>query len=456
MTESSFSPDGFLAAFAVGEFQVDRSSGTLAGKHGQQRLEPKVMDLLVLLASRGGRVVPRDDIMAALWPGLVVGDDSLARTVSKLRQALGDDAKAPRYIETIAKRGYRLLASVQPAIAEAVAIAAPAPEPVAPRRGAWIAAALAAVAGLAVVALWLQPRDALPPPSDDSTRLLARADDYYFQFSRADNEAAIELYQRVLGLHPDDPLAMAGLANALVQRCVRWPQGVGETPREFTRLGDALANGHLDQEPARSQLQRARLLAQRAVELAPDMAATHKALGFVAGAERRFDTALVAYRRAIALDPDAWGPLINTGDVLEITGKGEQALPYFEQAYAAMTRVYDRTPVQVRPWHADLGVLIAARYRARGDMPAAETWYRRVLAQSPLHPAATAGLAQVLRAGGDSAQADRLCAELAQRTGAVDACPANMQEPTLRARSEERRVGKECCALCRSRWSPYH
>lgn len=426
MTVSSFSPDGFLAAFAVGEFQADRSSGTLAGKDGQQRLEPKVMDLLVLLASRAGRVMSRDDIMDELWPGLVVGDDSLARTVSKLRQALGDDAKAPRYVETIAKRGYRLIAAVQPAAAGAATVAAPepAPAPVASRRRAWIVVVLVAVAGLAIVALWLPPRDALPPPSDDSARLLARADDYYFQFSRADNEAAIELYQRVLGLHPDDPLAMAGLANALVQRCVRWPQGDAEAPRTFTRLGDALANGHLAREPARSQLQRARLLAQRAVELAPDAAATHKALGFVASAERRFDTALDAYRRAVALDPDAWGPLINIGDLLEITGKREQALPYFEQAYAATTRVYDRTPVQVRPWQADLGVLVAGRHRARGDMPAAETWYRRVLAQSPLHPAATAGLAQVLRAGGDNAQADRLCAELAQRTGIADACSA--------------------------------
>jgi DNA-binding winged helix-turn-helix (wHTH) protein/Tfp pilus assembly protein PilF len=441
MTVSSSSPDGFLAAFAVGEFHADRLSGVLVGKGGEQRLEPKVMDLLVLLASRAGRVVPRDVIMGKVWPGVVVGDDSLARALSKLRQALGDDAKAPRYVETIAKRGYRLIAVVQPAAPEVGAVAAPGPapepEPVASRRRAWIVLALATVAGLATVALWLQPRDAPAPPSDDSARLLGRADDYYFQFSRADNEAAIELYQRVLGLHPDDPLAMAGLANALVQRCVRWPQGDAETPQTFTRLGDALANGHLAREPARSQLQRARLLAQRAVELAPDAAATHKALGFAASAERRFDIALDAYRRSVALDPDAWGPLINIGDLLEITGKGELALPYFEQAYAAMTRVYDRTPVQVRPWQADLGVLVAGRHRARGDMPAAETWYRRVLAQSPLHPAATAGLAQLLRIGGDGAQADRLCAELAQRTGAAGACRADMQEPIPRATAND-------------------
>lgn len=421
MTKSSSFADFPLAVFAVGEWRVDRPSGTLIGRDNQQRLEPKVMDLLALLAARSGCVVPRDDIMAALWPGLVVGDDSLARTVSKLRQALGDDAKAPRYIETIAKRGYRLLAPVEFAAVAATAEPPPVAAKRPPRSSAWLVAALmlGALAGMVWFAPW---EDKAQSPPDESRQLLARADDYYFQFSRGDNEAAIELYQRVLGLRPDDPLAMAGLANALAQRCIRWPQSNDAGGREFKRLGDALANGHLDREPARSQLQRAQRLAERAVALAPESAAAQKALGFVAGAQGRLDTALKAYRRAVALDPDAWGSMINIGDVLEITGKGEQALPYFEQAYAAMGRVYDRDPVQVRPWHADLGVLIAGRYRARADMPAAEAWYRRVLSHSPLHPAATVGLAEVLRSGGDSAQADQLCEQLVQRTGENNTC----------------------------------
>lgn len=287
---------------------------------------------------------------------------------------------------------------------------------------AWAAAALVTAAAIGLLWLTLQD-DKAQSSRDDSRQLLSRADDYYFQFSRADNEAAIELYERVLGLRPDDPLAMAGLANALAQRCIRWPQSTGGEPREFTRLGDALANGHLNEAPARSQLQRAQHLAERAVALAPDSAAAQKALGFVASAQGRFDTALAAYRQAVALDPDAWGPMINIGDLLEITGKQEQALPYFEQAHAAMGRVYDRNPVQVRPWYADLGVLIAGRHRARADLPAAEAWYRRVLNQSPLHPAATKGLSEVLRARGDDAAADRLCEELTQRTGEKNCYP---------------------------------
>lgn len=413
----------------IGEWSVDSAAGELSNASGAVRVEPKVMDLLLLLALQPGQVVTRERIMEALWPGLVVGEDSLARTVSKLRQALGDDARSPRYVETISKRGYRLLAEVGVAISTDQTPSTTAPVSASPSRRKRVGLAALAVVGLIGLG-WLLGRRPAPPviPPDDSALLVSRADDYYFQFSRADNEAAIELYQRVLGLHPDHAPALAGLANALTQRAIRWPESSGAGPVEFTRLGDALANGHLDREPARTQLRRARQLAERAVAVAPDSAAAHKALGFVAGAQRRFDAALVSYRHAVALDPDAWGPLINIGDVLEISGRDDQALAYFEQAYAAMGRAYDRNPVQVRPWYAPMGVLIAGRYRARGDLPAAEAWYRRVLTQSPLQPEATRGLADVLRAGGDIAAADRLCDELMQRAGAAAACNGQTRE----------------------------
>lgn len=377
------------------------------------------MDLLFLLASQAGQVVTRDQLMATLWPGLVVGEDSLARTVSKLRQSLGDDAKAPRYIETIAKRGYRLLAEVETAAIHPAGAPATVPVATARRTGrpAWIVSGLIAMLAVVWAVIHFWPGSTLAPVADGHNQLVSRADDYYFQFSRADNESAIELYQRVLGLHPDDAPALAGLANALTQRSIRWPQLAQGDGAEFTRLGDALANGHLEREPDRQQLQRARQLAERAVMVAPDSAAAHKALGFVLSAQRQFAPALRAYRRAVVLDPDAWGAMINIGDVLEISGRDDEALPWFEQAYAAMGRVYDRNPVQVRPWYADLGVLIADRYRVRGDLPSAEAWYRRVLAESPLHPAATTGLARLLREGGDAAAAARLCAELKQRSG---------------------------------------
>jgi transcriptional activator of cad operon len=418
-------------AVRVGDWQVIRATGELIGAQGASRLEPKVADLLFLLASRRGEAVTREEIMDALWPGQVVGEDSLARAVFKLRQALGDDAKSPQYIETLSKRGYRLMAEPTSAAFPGASDMTSAPMlRTSAERTVWTWGALAVLIGALVIggAWWSSGRWSHAPASTEggSGGLIAQADDFYFQFSRGDNESAIELYERVLGLEPDNVPALAGLANALVQRSVRWPALPGEQGVQFSRLGDALAHGHLARPPASQQLERARLLAERAVTLAPESAAAHKATGFVASAQGRFDAALASYQRAVQLDADAWGSLINIGDVLEISGRKQEALPYFERAYDAMERGYAKNRVQIRPWHAQLGALIAQRHADRGEPSLAEAWFRRVLAHSPLHPESIRGLARLLRAGGDDAQADRLCAELASRVGASESCQAGL------------------------------
>lgn len=426
----------------VGAWRADRDGGELVSREGVVRVEPKVMDLLFVLAAERGRVVTRERLLEALWPGLVVGEDALARTVFKLRQALGDDAKAPRYVETVAKRGYRLVAEVADRGIASTTHHGPAPiaesphvrTDARPSRGVARPRSLAAgvvLAGallaLALLALRSGPAglDAVPDARVGvSPALVSRADDFYFRFSRADNESAIALYERVLGLDADDPAALAGLANALTQRAVRWPEPDGGVSIgvSYTRLGDALAAGHLSRDPARRQLARARRLAERSVERAPRSAASHKALGFVRSAQGELDAALETYGRAIDLDPDAWGAMINVGDVLEIAGRAGEALPWFERAYEAMSRTYGDAPAQVGPWHAALGVLIADKRRSRGDATGAEVWYRRVLAISPLHLDATRGLAALLRDAGDGAAADRLCAELSARLARPEAC----------------------------------
>jgi TolB-like protein/Tfp pilus assembly protein PilF len=95
------------------------------------------------LAGRAGDAVSREALLAEVWPGVVVGDEALTQSIIKLRRALGDDPRAPTYIETISKRGYRLIARVG---------GSPAPLPTA-RRGWEVAASLLAVAALGAAAL---------------------------------------------------------------------------------------------------------------------------------------------------------------------------------------------------------------------------------------------------------------------------------------------------------------
>ncbi|MEL6184202.1 MAG: winged helix-turn-helix domain-containing protein, partial [Myxococcota bacterium] len=88
----------------VGDWVVDPEDLSLRRGETVRRLEPKVMTLLVRLAESRGEVVRREALFAALWPDVTVGEDTLARVVSKLRRALGDDPKRPVFVETIRAR----------------------------------------------------------------------------------------------------------------------------------------------------------------------------------------------------------------------------------------------------------------------------------------------------------------------------------------------------------------
>lgn len=98
--------------WTVGPWRIDARTGELRQGSESQRVEPKVAEVLVYLAQRAGQVVSRDELLTAVWPRVVVGDDALTQAIIKLRKALGDDPRRPTYIETLAKRGYRLIAPV--------------------------------------------------------------------------------------------------------------------------------------------------------------------------------------------------------------------------------------------------------------------------------------------------------------------------------------------------------
>lgn len=103
---------GKQTPFRVADWRVDPASNRII--HGDKviRLEPRVMDMLVYLADRPGQVVTRDELEANIWKGRTVSYDALTSAVQKLRKAFDDDARQPRIIETLSKKGYRLVAPV--------------------------------------------------------------------------------------------------------------------------------------------------------------------------------------------------------------------------------------------------------------------------------------------------------------------------------------------------------
>ena len=95
--------------FRLGSWIVEPASGTLRQEDEIVHLAPKVMDLLLLLVSRQGEVVTKDELISSVWPDTFVAETALTRSISELRHSLNDSTGTPVYIETIPKRGYRFL-----------------------------------------------------------------------------------------------------------------------------------------------------------------------------------------------------------------------------------------------------------------------------------------------------------------------------------------------------------
>ncbi len=99
--------------FRLDDWEVRVADGTVRREEEVVHLEPRVMKVLQTLAEHPGEVVPREEFLERVWEGAFVEDGALSRCVFDIRQALGDEAHAPRYVETIPRRGYRLVCTVK-------------------------------------------------------------------------------------------------------------------------------------------------------------------------------------------------------------------------------------------------------------------------------------------------------------------------------------------------------
>ncbi|MFD2166678.1 winged helix-turn-helix domain-containing protein [Thalassotalea euphylliae] len=98
----------------IGEFIVDEEQKRLWEKDGQQdiHIDPKLLELLILLLNTPKQTISRQDILDTVWQGSIVTDNAINKAIGNLRKLLGDDVKAPRYIQTVPKRGYRFICNV--------------------------------------------------------------------------------------------------------------------------------------------------------------------------------------------------------------------------------------------------------------------------------------------------------------------------------------------------------
>src|SRR4051794_32235526 len=129
--------DGIIQRFRLmesrkvrfGVFELDLSAGELRKSGVRIKLQEQPLRILEVLLDHRGQIVSRDEIRSLLWPSdiSVDFDRSLNTAVNKLREALGDSAQTPRFVETVPRRGYRFVAPVEP-------LETPQAKPAEPRR----------------------------------------------------------------------------------------------------------------------------------------------------------------------------------------------------------------------------------------------------------------------------------------------------------------------------------
>jgi DNA-binding winged helix-turn-helix (wHTH) protein/TolB-like protein len=146
-----------LPPFRLRDRLVTPQRNSIQGPEGETAIEPKIMAVLCVLAGEPGRVFTRAELIDQVWGTEFGADESLTRAISHLRKALADTRNEPAVIETIAKRGYRLLPG-------ALNVQAPETPPSTPSRRLWIAG-LAVIVTAAAALAWLKP---FSPPAADT------------------------------------------------------------------------------------------------------------------------------------------------------------------------------------------------------------------------------------------------------------------------------------------------
>lgn len=302
------------AQFRLLNARVDRRRRLLWVDGRRVALSTLTFDLLLALAESSA-VLSSEDLIRRVWHGRVVSDDTVTQRIKLLRQALGDDSRQPRFIETVRGRGYRLLPTLQPdLLPEADSIDSPDPasggSPDSPSRSRlWLVTLTAAL--LVIGLLWRQ-QSPIPAESVDSPGIttpsapvagdyLARAWQHLGQHQVADYRSARRLFTEALSHDPENAEAMAGLSMALTQGVTKFEQ-------------------------PHNDLIEAEALAERSIDASPNRHHGHLALASALDAAGQVQPAIDAYQDTLEIDPRHPGAMASLAYLYQVRGRLVEAL----------------------------------------------------------------------------------------------------------------------------------
>ena len=319
------------------------------------RLAPKALAVLQVLVRSAGQAVTRQQLFEEVWPGGVVSDEALTQRISELRKALGDSPRKPRYIETIPKVGFRLIAPVRvPGAAKQTPPDGVRPaEPRRGRPGIPKAAFILLVVLLAVLALFLWrtwSADDPPRPVAGTVTEVPAAREMYLlaqnRMARRSSDAfdeAIDYLEEAVTLDPGYALAWVALAEVLLDRQAYFDAARGASVAE------------------------ARSAVDRALEVNGELGQAHAVLGRIYAREGRFDEAEAAYQQAVALAPDYANLYQWRGDLLHALGRLAESRSSYQLA------------LEQDPLLIPARLSLARNQEIRGEFDLALAQYHRVV-----------------------------------------------------------------------------
>lgn len=364
----------------VGDWQVEPRRNRLSRGTRVEQLEPQMMEVLLCLAERPGEVLSREEIPTQAWEGRSVSDENLSVAIHGLRKAMGDQARAPRYIETIPRVGYRLITEVstpvstppsqtepEGALANSGRAAADDAEGRNPKTSgpSWRTDRGVVSVGLSLLALGalvafgvlqkFKGRDgsAFPasapesvldssrparPLSEEARREFELGYFHIMRLTPQDVKKAREHFGRCLELDPGFASAWAGLSAALLRSA---PEDIGVPPGDRLDRAREAAERSVELRPtlAAAQVAMARIhfyldwhpkaaedCLRRALELDPRDFHGYQLNAVVQLALGRPDSAETAARRAVELDPAAPARYVDLAGLLMLTGNFEASV----------------------------------------------------------------------------------------------------------------------------------
>lgn len=327
MLQSLMSPDRVNLvdepSFAIGDMLVEPARLTIACGDARERLEPRVMAVLVVLAQAAGRVVSRDELVDRCWDGRIVGDNAIQRVISRLRRlsATLDGFE----IQTVTKVGYLMRATRPEALSviadvEVPPTRTPTPTqiptltpPAAVDRRFVIGTAAALAAGTAGALVWSRAR-ASDSNAAAARRLVDKAREAELAGLRESNVQAIAYLKRATQIHPESPEAWGSLALAYRNQMEQSGDEALPQLAEWTRSaagralaldpGSTSARVALATVPPNFRRWAANERVLRALQqVHPPYSPLEFALGWLLCDTGRWQDAIASFRRSLALEP---------------------------------------------------------------------------------------------------------------------------------------------------------